>query len=226
VLMALVLYEHFYTEHLRGHHVNVGLANDPATARFGERYWSFLARTVPAQLRHAWRLERERLQSVARPSAWRWLRNRIVQGWIGEACIVVAILTTCGSGALVLFVAQAALAVGLLEATNFYEHWGLQRTGRRPTPADAWDTNSWFTLYGLVGLSRHADHHVSSHRPYEQLRYRRESPKLPYGYLRMDVLAMFENRKFQCLMSEELRRRRLGPFAASDGLPERAKRAE
>ena len=38
ILMSLVLYEHFFTEHLRGHHVRVGTPEDPATARFGERY--------------------------------------------------------------------------------------------------------------------------------------------------------------------------------------------
>ena len=78
---------------------------------------------------------------------------------------------------------------------------------------DSWDTGSWFTLYTLVGLSRHADHHAHAQRPYQQLRYFDESPKLPRGYFGMVVLAFARNAKFQRLMTAELERRRLGPFA-------------
>ena len=38
LMLSSVLYEHFYTEHLRGHHVRVGLPEDPATALYGETY--------------------------------------------------------------------------------------------------------------------------------------------------------------------------------------------
>ena len=57
LMLSTVLYEHFYTEHLRGHHVRVGTPEDPATARFGETYRAFWRRTVPGQFRSAWRLE-------------------------------------------------------------------------------------------------------------------------------------------------------------------------
>ena len=50
LLLSTVLYEHFYTEHLRGHHVRVGTPEDPATAHFGETYRSFWRRTVPRLL--------------------------------------------------------------------------------------------------------------------------------------------------------------------------------
>jgi hypothetical protein len=39
------------------------------------------------------------------------------------------------------------------------------------------------------------------------------SPKLPRGYYAMVALAQLRNRKFQQLMTDELRLRRLGPFA-------------
>ncbi|MBW2274381.1 MAG: fatty acid desaturase [Deltaproteobacteria bacterium] len=48
LLLCTVLYEHFYTEHLRGHHVRVATPDDPATAHFGEEYESFFRRTLPA----------------------------------------------------------------------------------------------------------------------------------------------------------------------------------
>ena len=109
---------------------------------------------------------------------------------------------------------QAAWAVQLLECVNYFEHWGLVRRGKRVDAVDSWDTDSWFTLYTLVGLSRHADHHAYATRPYPQLRHSESSPKLPRGYFGMVPLAMGANGKFRRLMTAELRRRGLGPFAS------------
>jgi alkane 1-monooxygenase len=214
VLMGLVLYEHFYTEHLRGHHVRVGTGDDPATARFGEGYQAFFRRTVPAQLRSAWRLEARRLGDEN--MAWhdpRLLRSRVVHGLVLEWGVALAVLLALGPGALAIYLGQALIAVRLLECVNFFEHWGLERRGARVSPVDSWDTTSWFTLYTLVGLSRHADHHAWPSRPYPQLRHWEESPKLPTGYFGMVLLAFARPRRFRQLMSAELERRRLGPFA-------------
>jgi alkane 1-monooxygenase len=113
-------------------------------------------------------------------------------------------------------VLQALLAVRLLEAVNYFEHWGLGRTTRRVRTVDSWDTDSWFTLYTLVGLSRHADHHAYASRPYQQLRYFEESPKLPYGYFASVWLALFGKERLRRLLAAELERRRLGPFATAE----------
>ena len=55
-----VLYLHFTTEHNRTHHKHVATAADPATARYGESVWWFVARTVPGQFLNAWRLHAAR----------------------------------------------------------------------------------------------------------------------------------------------------------------------
>lgn len=216
LLLCTVLYEHFYTEHLRGHHVRVGTPDDPATARFGEGYEAFFRRTVPAQLRSAWRLELRRLGDPdMRLLDPRMLRNRVLHGLLLEWGVALGILLGLGLAPFVAFVLQAFMAVRLLEAVNYFEHWGLVRTGPRVRPTDSWDTHSWFTYYGLVGLSRHADHHAWPTRPYQQLRVFDEAPILPHGYVGMADLVMADNRTFQALATEELARRRLGPFAAS-----------
>jgi len=81
LVLATVLYEHFFTEHVRGHHVRVGTPEDPATARFGESFQRFYLRTVPAQFRSAWRIEAARLGDAN--MAWyhpRMLRSRVLHG--------------------------------------------------------------------------------------------------------------------------------------------------
>jgi alkane 1-monooxygenase len=212
-LLCTVNYEHFFTEHIRGHHTRVGTREDPATARFGETYHEFWRRTVPAQFRSAWRLETKRLGDVN--MKWydpRLLKSRVVHGIVAELSLTAAIGIVYGWVSLIVFVLQAGTAVRLLEAVNYFEHWGLCRSDRKVTPIDSWDTDSWFTLYTLVGLSRHADHHAHATRPYQELRYFEESPKLPRGYFGMVVMVVLNNTKFRTLMTEELKRRKLGPF--------------
>ena len=83
---------------------------------------------------------------------------------------------------------------------------------------DSWDTSNAFTLYGLVGLSRHADHHAWASRPFQDLRHWDESPKLPRGYPGMIRLVLGQNAKFQRQMTAELERRGLGWRAVRNGL--------
>jgi alkane 1-monooxygenase len=214
ILMGLVLYEHFFTEHLRGHHVRVGTPDDGASARFGERYQAFFRRTLVAQFRSAWRLEARRLGDEGmRWNDPRLLRSRVVHGLVLEWSLALGIAVIFGWGAFVLWLGQALIAVRLLECVNFFEHWGLERRGPRISPVDSWDTTAWFTLYTLVGLSRHADHHAYAARPYQQLRHHDESPKLPAGYFGMVLLALARPQRFERLMTAELKRCQLGPFS-------------
>ncbi len=206
MLLCTVLYEHFYTEHLRGHHVRVGTVDDPATARFGESFNAFWKRTLPGQFKSAWRLEQKRVGD-------RWWKNRVLHGIVAELAISAAITLAFGWAALVVFALQALGAVRLLEAVNYFEHWGLQRSARKVQTVDSWDAESWFTLYTLVGLSRHADHHAHATRAFHDLRWFDDSPKLPRGYFGMVVMVLFRNRRFRRLMTAELERKKLGPFA-------------
>lgn len=213
VLLAFVTYEHFATEHVRGHHPRLGTAEDPATARYGESLRDFVRRTIPAQFKSAWRLENVRLGDPQ--MKWtdsRMLRHRVLQGVVGEIGIVILYLLVFGPVAMVFFLVQSRSAVVLLETVNYIEHWGITRATRTVTPVDSWDTDNWFTLHTLVGLSRHADHHAQASRPFQKLRYFEESPKMPYGYYGTILLAMFWNTRYQEHAKAELERRGLGPF--------------
>jgi alkane 1-monooxygenase len=218
LLLCSVLYEHFYTEHLRGHHALVGTPDDPATARFGEAYEPFFRRTVPAQLKSAWRLEKKRLgdeeMGLLDP---RMLRNRVLHGLLLEWGVAFAIWAAFGGVAFLAFVLQAFMAVRALEAVNYFEHWGLQRSGPRVKPSDSWDTHSWFSYYSLIGLTRHADHHAYPVRPYQKLRVHEEAPILPAGYVVMVDDVMSRNAAFQQAATLELARRRAGPFVPAEG---------
>jgi alkane 1-monooxygenase len=210
LLLCLVCYDHFTVEHLRGHHRRVNTADDFATARFGETYADYFRRTLIGQFRNAWRLENQRLG--LRGLNPRLLRHRVFQGAIVEILLALAIGAAWGPLALGVFLWQALAAVRLLEAVNYFQHWGLAREGMQPRVAEAWATDSWVTLHVFLGLSRHADHHLHAHRPYQLLRYRNDGPRLPYGYFGMAILAKSFNARYQAIAKAELRARGLGPL--------------
>ena len=218
LLLCTVVYEHFYTEHISGHHVRVATPDDPATARFDESFGRFYLRTVPAQFASAWRLESGRLgDGDMAVFDRRQLGNRVLHGVVAEWTLALAILAWAGGAAFAGFLLQAVFASRALEVVNYFEHWGLTRPGKRVRSVDSWDTHSKFTYYALTGLTRHADHHAFASRPYQQLRVHDDAPVLPRGYIAMFPLVLARNREFRRLMTEELRRRSLGPFAADAG---------
>jgi alkane 1-monooxygenase len=213
ILLIGVLYEHFSTEHVRGHHPRVGTLADPATARFGETHRNFVRRTIRAQFKSAWRLEKVRLGDPK--LKWydpRMLRHRVLQGVVAETAVLIAYWLVWGPLAAALFFVQARSAVLMLETVNYIEHWGLAREGKKVESIDSWDTANWFTLYTLVGLSRHADHHAQASRPYQKLRHFEETAKMPLGYYGTIVLALFANQRYMDLATAELKTKRLGPF--------------
>jgi alkane 1-monooxygenase len=215
LLLMFVCYEQFATEHVRGHHPRLGTAEDPATARFGESLHDFIRRSIPAQFKSAWHLEKMRLGDAhMRNTDLRMVRHRVLQGVVAEVLIIAGYLVLAGPVAVVFFLLQSRSAVVLLETVNYIEHWGITRATRTVTPVDSWDTDNGFTLRTLVGLSRHADHHAQASRPYQQLRYFEESPKMPHGYYGTILMAMTRNEAYQEYAKAELQRRGLGPYRA------------
>ena len=102
LLLMFVCYEQFATEHVRGHHPRLGTREDPATARFGESLYDFVRRTIPAQFKSAWRLEKIRLgdEHMTLRDA-RMLRHRVLQGVVGEVLITLGYLFAFGPLAMV-----------------------------------------------------------------------------------------------------------------------------
>lgn len=186
-LLATVLYEHFHTEHLRGHHAHYGTPKDPATARPGETFWAYLRRNPGAQLVNAWRLD----------------RTRVLQGLALEAGLIAGFFAAFGPTGGAFFLVQAAVVHVVVNAVQYFEHWGLTREA--PFPA-SWDAEDRASVFGMIGLARHADHHAQPGKPFEALAPVAESPKLPHSYGTMVFLAVAHNARFRRVMAQELTR--------------------
>lgn len=197
VALAQSGYGHFYIEHNRGHHVRVATPEDPASSRVGESFYRFWPRTVIGSLRSAWRLEtlrysRRRLNPIR-------LGNDVINSWLMTAALWVAMVLWLGVQVIPFLILQAFVAITLLEAVNYLEHYGMLRAkvvsnGReryeRVNPSHSWNSNNLATNVLLYHLQRHSDHHAQPTRRYQALRDYAQSPVLPTGYAGMILLAL------------------------------------
>jgi len=194
IMLATVGYMHWAPEHVKGHHRNVATPADPATARLGQSVYAFWPQTVAGAWKSAWEIETGFLKRKGK-RVW-GPANPLLGYAAAEIALAAALGWAFGLGAVAFFLAQAFIAVSLLEVVNYLEHYGMERKrledGRyeKVTPQHSWNSSHWVTNYFLFNLQRHSDHHASPQRRYQLLRHFGESPQLPSGYAGMVVLAL------------------------------------
>ena len=197
IALAQSCYGHFYIEHNRGHHVRVATPQDPASSRVGESFYRFWPRTVFGSLRSAWQLERRRYSRRSQ-HPFR-IGNDVLNAWLMTIILWLIMTVWLGVGILPYLVIQAFIAITLLEAVNYLEHYGMLRQivgvpGKeryeRVDPTHSWNSNNIATNVLLYHLQRHSDHHAQPTRRYQALRDYAESPALPTGYAGMILLAL------------------------------------
>ncbi len=197
IALAQSCYGHFYIEHNRGHHVRVATPADPASSRVGENFYQYWPRTVLGSLRSAWRLESRRYARRGR-HPFR-IGNDVLNAWLMTLVLWAAMIIWLGIGILPYLIIQALVAITLLEAVNYLEHYGMLRQivgvpGKeryeRVDPTHSWNSNNIATNVLLYHLQRHSDHHAAPTRRYQALRDYEESPALPTGYAGMILLSL------------------------------------
>ena len=193
-LLMPCLYMHFFIEHNRGHHKHVATPLDPATSRFGESLYVFWVRSVVGSYLSAWKLEATRLRKDGK-SAWS-LRNEMIQFTLIQLLYLGAVALVFSPISVAYAIGIAVVSFLLLESVNYIEHYGLVRkqlpSGRYEpvSPTHSWNSEHELGRIVLYELTRHADHHYKSTRPYQTLRYLPESPELPAGYPASILMAL------------------------------------
>lgn len=210
-LMISVLYGHFTSEHLLVHHSKVATAHDSATARYNESLYAFFLRVIPGSFSSAWQVEATRLSKRER-SVWH-KSNPFWRYGLGAAGFLIVAYLIGGSAGVGWFLLQAGIAILLLEAINFIEHYGLTRKylggGKfeHVRPKHSWNAGQMFSNYFLINLQRHSDHHYKPDRRYPLLQTyaQEEAPQLPFGYAVMVMIAQ-NPWLFRRLMNPRVRR--------------------
>ncbi|OED46042.1 alkane 1-monooxygenase [Rhodobacteraceae bacterium (ex Bugula neritina AB1)] len=196
ILLAMVLYSHFRSEHLLVHHRYVGTPRDPVTARYNEGFHRFYPRVLRQCWHSAFRAEKDKLAKKNRP--WTDLSNPFFRYWALQGAMLLLALLLGGITGVLLFLVQAGVAIWQLELVNYVEHYGLTRKhlgdGKyEPVqPRHSWNAAHKASNWLLINLQRHSDHHYKPNRrfPLLQTYTEADAPQLPYGYPIMTIAAM------------------------------------
>ena len=169
-----VLYLHFTTEHNHTHHRHWARDVDPTSSPWGRSVYYHVLQTVPRQVKGAYR---------ARPVDTRRA--------LSIEALLLAGLALVGWPFLAAFLAQAAVAIYLLEFVNYLQHHGLRRgDDERPNATPAWESRHRLSRWTLMELPLHPSHHLKASTPYQRLEVRDEAPQLPFGYYGMFWVAL------------------------------------
>ena len=196
ILLSMVLYSHFRTEHLLVHHRYVGTPRDAVTARYNEGFYRYFPRVLREGLSSAFKAEKEMLARKDLP--WRDTSNPFFRYWALQAAMLVLALIVGGWMGLALFLWQAFSAVWQLELVNYIEHYGLTRKHlgdgkyEHVMPHHSWNAAHKASNWLLINLQRHSDHHYKPDRRFPLLQNydAAQAPQLPYGYPLMTMAAM------------------------------------
>jgi alkane 1-monooxygenase len=203
LLLCTVCYDHFVITHKQGHHLSLGMSDDIATARLGESFKSYWKRVYIGYFRFAWQSERNRLAKRTQSYPIKLLHNQVFQGLVIELLLLVLTIVFLGWLPAFMFLYQAFAAVRILEAVNYFQHWGLEEG--QFGHSFGWVTDSWMTRYALIGLSNHIGHHENETRHFYEIAYSEQGPKLPYGYFVMNLWVKLNNASFQRMALRQLK---------------------
>eukprot|EP00471_Norrisiella_sphaerica_P010125 CAMPEP_0184496170 /NCGR_PEP_ID=MMETSP0113_2-20130426/33284_1 /TAXON_ID=91329 /ORGANISM="Norrisiella sphaerica, Strain BC52" /LENGTH=397 /DNA_ID=CAMNT_0026882687 /DNA_START=120 /DNA_END=1310 /DNA_ORIENTATION=- len=213
-LLISVWYGHWAEEHIHVHHRLVATPYDPASSRKGETFYGFWWRSVTGTWRTAWCSERFRLRDAS--IFQKIFANSVVQYTAASAILGAVFWVKWGWLGLMFYLLQAPVAISMLEAVNYIEHYGLERKLRadappqseldrmfnlgdfaslgaafeKVSPLHSWNAGQTVTNCFLLKLQRHSDHHANGGRRYQVLRSFLASPQLPTGYAGCMLLAV------------------------------------
>ena len=163
ILMGLVAYGHFRTEHLLVHHRYVDTPRDGVTARYNEHFHAFFLRVIVHGFSSAWRAEK---QMLARKNLSAWhSSNPHWRYWGLQLGFLFLALFLGGFWGLCLWLYQALVAIWYLELINYVEHYGLTRKHlgdgkyEHVLPRHSWNSAHMASNWLLINLQRHSDHH-------------------------------------------------------------------
>ena len=196
LLLAMVMYSHFRSEHLLVHHLYVGTPRDPVTARYGEGFWRFFPRVLWQCLASSFLAEKAKLAKKGLP--WTDRANPFLRYWALQAGFIALAFALGGVEGVLLFFWQAFIAVFHLELVNYVEHYGLCRKHlgdgkyEHVLPRHSWNAAHKASNWLLINLQRHSDHHYKPNRRFPLLQNytEDEAPQLPHGYAVMTTLAL------------------------------------
>ena len=193
ILLVPSHYTHFFIEHNHGHHLDVSTQEDPSTAKYNQKLYSFWWQSVSGTYVKAWKIQKK-LNKINKTPFFS-LKNDMLWFTIVQILYLLSIYIFFNFKVIVVAFVAGIVGFLLLETINYIEHYGLKRkklpSGRyeRVTEKHSWNSNHILGRILLYELTRHSDHHYKSTKEYQILEFHDESPQLPFGYPTSMVLS-------------------------------------
>ena len=193
----------FAVEHVYGHHKNVGLPIDPATAKRGESIYAFIIRAIINEHRDAWKIELKQCKKKNKSPIG--THNRLLMGYFKSVFITIISYIIGGLPGMLIFLLFSFIAKSFLEVINYSEHYGLIRVDGEPVyPRHSWNSNSTMSSIYLYNVTRHSSHHEKANLKYWELESYKTAPMMPQGYLTMLYAALLTPYFFHRMMAKKL----------------------
>ena len=163
-----LLFGHHTSAHRLVHHVHAATDRDPASARLGEGFWTYLARSWVGSFRAGLEAERTRRGAVRWPLPYLW--------YVGGALASIGCAAALAGGAGVAgLIAIAVYAQVQLMLSDYVQHYGLRRATRADGraepmgPQHSWNAPHWCSSAMMLNAPRHSEHHMHPARPFPAL---------------------------------------------------------
>ena len=194
----------FALEHVYGHHKNVCLPEDPATAKRGQNLYSFIFSAIINEQKDAWKIELNHLKR--RGYNLFGFHNKLLLGYVRSIMITITAFWIGGIMGMLCFILCAFIAKCLLEVINFTEHYGLVREANKPVCIrHSWNSNNILSSLLLYNVTRHSAHHEKANLKFWELNAYPDAPSMPYGYLSMLYIAIFLPFIYHKIMADKLK---------------------
>lgn len=187
--LAVVGYGHYTTEHIQGHHRNVGYANDPSTAAKGQNFYSFLINALKREFTDAWDYEATRFtKKNLSPNT---MENQVYKWTFYSGIFYLAILLFCGVFGFFSYLLVSLIAVGYHALIVYSQHYGIVKDpDSRVDDTISWQTDSVITENFVLGFGNHSDHHTRVTKTYTEITQKEDGPLMPCGYFGIIPLAL------------------------------------
>lgn len=168
--------------HNHVHHLALDTLVDAETARRGQSVYSFMVYMGWNRHLESWRVEAARLRRLGY-SPWSW-RSAVWRGFAQYVLVLTAVGAVAGSRGVGLAVLVSVLALLMLTALSYSQHYGLTRVpGSAVKVHHAWNHLYPLTRGGMFEITTHSQHHMDVDVRYWKLTPLPDAPQMPSAWL-------------------------------------------
>ena len=196
---ALMFGTNFATEHVFGHHNNVGYPElDPVSVRRGRNFYYFTTIGTVHQWVNGWEIEVKRLARNGKSIFS--LDNQILRAWLRGLFVVALIVWAAGWKGFGYYFIAIVVAKVLLESLNYFSHYGIVREKGVPIAVrHTFSDLSWMSNILMYNLGRHGHHHFEP-VPYHKCKAYANMPMTPYSYITMGLISLIPPLYFKLMV--------------------------